>query len=108
MRELASDPIPYRRTYGLALLISVKLANGDIPDESTTRLLENSHLIARKSARQGFATFVLVSALRRRGETKRANQLLKEYLEEYRREPTPAPLHILELLDSFPAKSARN
>jgi len=107
LRELASDPMVQSRTYGLALLISVQLANGDLPDESTTRLLESSHLVTRKSARQSFATFVLVSALRRRGKEKHANHLLKEYLDEYRREPSQAPLHILELFESFPTKSAR-
>ena len=107
-RELESDPMAQSRAYSLALLMSLKLANGEVPDESTTLLLENAHLIARKSARQCFATFALVSALRRRGKTKRANQLLKEYLNKHRREPSQPPLHILDLFESFPVTSARH
>jgi DNA-binding SARP family transcriptional activator/tetratricopeptide (TPR) repeat protein len=102
IRALASDPTAYSRTYGLALFVAVQLADGEIPDERTTNLLEISYLITRKSPRQGFATFILVTALRRRGEKKRASRLLREYLDECRREPSPAPLHILELFESFP------
>jgi tetratricopeptide (TPR) repeat protein len=100
--ELASDPIAYRRTYGLALSMAVQLANGELPDDATTLLLESSHLAARKFFRQGFATFVLVSTLRRKGKAKRANQLLKEYLGTYRREKSKPPLHLLEMIESFP------
>jgi tetratricopeptide (TPR) repeat protein len=108
IQELASDPIAYRRTYGLALMMAVQLASGELPDECTTQLLENSHLVARQFFRQSFATFVLVSTLRRRGKVKRANQLLTEYLEIYRREASKAPLHVLEMIEAFPGSSTRN
>ncbi len=107
IKELASDPIPHRRTYGLALVVSTVLAEGLIPDKSSLRILEESYMSSRRNPRQSFATFVLVAALRRSGNGARGNQLLRDYLEVFRRELSPAPLHILELMESFAAPSTR-
>jgi DNA-binding SARP family transcriptional activator len=108
VEKVAADPIPFSRTYGLALITAVQLVNGEIPEDLITRRLENSHLVSRRSARQAFATFVLVSALRRRGEHQRAEEILEEYLTKYRREPSVAPLHILELFEAVAFDSARD
>lgn len=108
LHNLIADPIAHSRTFGLSLVVAVQLASSEAPDISLVRMLESSHLASRKSGRQGFATFTLVSALRRLGEGTRANQLLGEYLRKHRREPTPPPFHILELFESFPTSLTRN
>ena len=101
LNQLRADTNPHRRIYGVALLVAVQLAEGGLPDTELLDLLESSHLIARKNTRQAFSTFVLVVALRKAGQQGKADRLLKEYCEQYRREPTPPPYHVLELLESF-------
>jgi DNA-binding SARP family transcriptional activator/tetratricopeptide (TPR) repeat protein len=105
VHKVAADVVPFSRTYGLALIAAVHLANGEIPSDTVTLALENSHLISRRQGRQAFATFVLVSTLRRRGEHERASELLSEYLEKYRREAFAPPLHILEHFESIPTRN---
>jgi DNA-binding SARP family transcriptional activator/tetratricopeptide (TPR) repeat protein len=105
IKELSTDPIPHRRTYGLALLVSTVLAEGSTPDKSSIRILEESYISSRRNPRQGFATFVLVAALRRSGNAARGDQILREYVEVFRRETSSAPLHILELMESFATPS---
>jgi tetratricopeptide (TPR) repeat protein len=98
---LTGDPNAHRRIYGLALMVAVQLAEGQKPDAALVARLESAHLVARGNTRQAFATFVLVSALRRRGNPAQADHLLREYCDKFRREPTPPPYHVLQLLDSF-------
>jgi hypothetical protein len=105
MDQLRSDTNPHRRIYATALLVAVQIAEQKKPDADLLKLLETSHLVARRNTRQAFATFVLVTALRRSGKTKRAQRLLDEYCTRYRREPTPPPYHVLELLESFASAS---
>jgi tetratricopeptide (TPR) repeat protein len=98
--ELLSDPVAYRRTYGLALLVAVELVEDATLQVEAVSALETSHLVCRRCSGQAFATFVLVSALRRLGRPSRADQLLQEYLQVHRREPTPAPMYLLTLTAS--------
>lgn len=106
LADLVRDPIPHRRTYGLALVVAVELAEDREPSIKVLQELEQAHLASRRNSRQAFATFVLVAALRRVRRRAHANRLLQDYLESYRREPLPAPLHLLELLESFRKGSA--
>lgn len=103
---LAVDPNPHRRTYGLALNLAVQIAEGSVPTVEAVNSLEASHLVSRRNPRQAFATFVLVTALRRLGRLKRASARLAEYQQTYRREPTKSPTHILKLLESFPMRTS--
>jgi DNA-binding SARP family transcriptional activator/tetratricopeptide (TPR) repeat protein len=101
INELQKDNYPHRRVYELALLMAVELADGHQPPQALLSLLEDSHLIARANARQAFATFVLVCALRKAGRPERGATLLAEYCDKYRREPTPPPFHVLHLMESL-------
>ena len=101
LKNLQQDPNPHRRTYGLALVAAVTLAEGKLPNHDFMEDFERAYTVARNNARQAFATCVLVAALRRAGFGERAQGFLDEYRTTYRREPTPAPLHTLELLTSF-------
>lgn len=105
LHQLANDANPHRRTYGLALLVAVELAERRVPNPEALSCLEEAHLKSRRNARQAFATFVLVTGLRVSGRRRRANHLLREYLNHYRREPVPAPLHVLDLMESFQTPS---
>jgi len=104
---LLQDPMPHRRTYSLALAIAVDLAEGIHPHKQAMAGLEASHLQSRRNARQAFSAYVLHQALVLSGRQAKAKRLLGDYVSEYRREPTPAPHHILALLETFPSRLAR-
>jgi len=94
--ESAKDPFVERRVYNLALIVASHLM---IPDEAFGKevtLLEEAHLLARAASRKAFSTFTLYRGLSKIGRKRRANQLLKEYLTKYRREPWPPGDHILK------------
>ena len=94
--EAASDPIYHRRTYNLALYVIAEIAvTGNIPADAV-RSLEDSFSRSRTGVHQAFGAFVLYAALRKAGKSKKATLVLIDYREKYRREPWPAPEHLLQ------------
>ena len=93
--EAAVDPIHHRRTYNLALFVAAELSvNGTVESEAV-KLLEESFARSRSGVHQAFSAFVLYAALKKSGKTKQAASILKDYRLKYRREPWPAPQHLL-------------
>jgi tetratricopeptide (TPR) repeat protein len=96
--EAASDPIYHRRTYNLALYVVAEIsASGTVAAEAVNRL-EESFLRSRAGVHQAFGAFVLYAALKKVGQPRRALSLLNEYRTKYRREPWPAPDHLLQTI----------
>ncbi len=87
------------RTYEIALIVATELASGRVPSRTLLNHLEASHLRSRKSSHQAFAAYVLHVGLSVAGQRGRAKQLLAEYLTTFRREPWPAPDHLLTALE---------
>ena len=97
--EAASDPIYHRRTYNLALRLAAMMAcNDSISDDAIEKLAE-SFSKSKASLHQAFSAFVLYVALRKQRQAQRAQQTLQDYEREHRREPWPAPRHLLETLE---------
>ena len=96
--EAASDPIHHRRTYNLALFIVAELAATGRVDSAAVKLLEESFAISRSGVHQAFNAFVLYAALRKTGRRTHAGRVLETYRSKYRREPWPAPEHLLQTI----------
>jgi tetratricopeptide (TPR) repeat protein len=97
--EAANDPIHHRRTYNLALYVIAELgASGRVADEAVEEL-EKSFSISRSGVHQAFNAFVLYSALKSIGKTRRARAMLDAYKTVHRREPWPTPDHLLHVIE---------
>jgi tetratricopeptide (TPR) repeat protein len=97
--EAIRDPIYHRRTYNLALRIAAMMAcNESLSNESVEKLAE-SFSKSRASVHQAFSAFVLHVALTKLGQRSRAQRLLHDYETKHRREPWPAPRHVVENLE---------
>jgi len=99
LAEVKDEPVYNKRTYNLALLVAVELRT---PSESlleAVRRLEDSFARSKTSPHQAFSAFVLYSALKRNGHTRKAAKILNDYETKYRREPWPAPRHLLQSLE---------
>ena len=99
LQEIITDRIYSKRTYNLALLVAVELAVNGVASTSATNQLEKSFLKARSTQHQAFSAFVLYVALRQHGATDKARRMLSDYENKYRREPWPAPRHLLKILE---------
>jgi DNA-binding SARP family transcriptional activator len=97
-KEAASDPIHHRRTYNLALYVVAEMAARGRVSEDAVKQLETSFAKSRASLHQAFSAFVLYAALLKTGQEERAVSLLKSYHTQHRREPWPAPVHLLETI----------
>ena len=100
MEEAFSDPFFQRRTYNLALHAAVQLATTGHASEELTSKLEESFLKTRHGLHQAYPAFVLYVALKDNGEFERAERHLSEYCGTFRREPWPAPSHLLRTLEN--------
>jgi hypothetical protein len=100
MEETFKDPFFQRRTYNLALHAAVQLATSGYASEELTSKLEESFLKTRYGIHQAYPAFVLYVALKENGDLKRAKRHLSEYCGTFRREPWPAPSHLLRTLEN--------
>jgi len=99
--EISKQPLVFQRTYQAALHVAIGLANGLTPSADALRVLEDSHLQSRRSCHQAFAAYALYVGLRVAGRQRHGKRLLTEYLDTYRREPWPAPKHLLATLEKY-------
>jgi DNA-binding SARP family transcriptional activator/tetratricopeptide (TPR) repeat protein len=99
LQAFKHDPAVFRRTYQAALYVATELASGRIPSEASLRVLKDSHLHSRRTTHQAFAAYALYVGLKAAGKKRQAHKLLTEYLTTYRREPWPAPTHLLTTLE---------
>jgi tetratricopeptide (TPR) repeat protein len=98
LEHLRIDQVPHRRTYHAALRVAVELGANGIASTATLDELEAAYLLSRSNLFQAFATFALYAGRVSVGEPDRGAVILTEYLQSYRREPWPAPRHLLESL----------
>ena len=96
---LRQEPIIFRRTYQAALCVATEVACGIVPHDDLLQVLEDAHLKSRRSSHQAFAAYALYVGLKAAGRSRRGKKLLTDYLETYRREPWPAPAHLLATLE---------
>jgi DNA-binding SARP family transcriptional activator len=108
LEEISTDPFYVRRTYNLALHAAVQLATKGRVTVEVTERLEESFLRTRQGAHQAYAAFVLYVSLKQNGEGERAEHHLRSYGENFRREPWPAPIHLLRTLERSPFVPAKN
>lgn len=99
MSVIRHEPLVFRRTYQAALYVAIEIADGRIPSNSSLRILEDAHLQSRRSTHQAFAAYTLYVGLKAAGHSRHGKRLLTEYLNRYRREPWPAPEHLLITLE---------
>jgi DNA-binding SARP family transcriptional activator len=105
--ELASmrvDPFPNRRVYWCALRVASELANRGVATRESVSELEHEHIATRRLVFQAFPSFTLYGGLVSIGQQRKAKALLDSYLTSCRREPWPAPSHILDLTMRFIAQ----
>jgi hypothetical protein len=95
-RELLDESFAQRRAYGLAMDVSIDLAMGKLSIPALNAL-EATHLASRQNLHQSFAVSVLYRALRRANRADRADQLLDEYVNKFRRERWPMPEHLFAM-----------
>jgi DNA-binding SARP family transcriptional activator/tetratricopeptide (TPR) repeat protein len=100
LEETVTDPFFQRRTYNLSLHAAVQLTTGGRASVDVTERLEASFLRTRHHVHQAYPAFVLYVALRQNGELERAERHLQEYCGKFRREPWPAPVHLLHALEA--------
>ena len=92
------DQVPQRRAYRAALSVAVEVATTGMASNESLRDLETEYLLTRKNIFQAFASYALYVGLRSVGQVEAAELLLNEYLQCHRREPWPAPSHLLEMM----------
>lgn len=95
------DQVPHRRAYMAALRVAVELAVSNKASKESLVLLESAHVQSRANVFQAFATYALHVGLISVGKNERADEILDEYVNTYRREPWPAPQHLLAFLESL-------
>jgi len=95
LRTLRRIPVAFRRTYQASLFVAAMLACGRVPSAELLEILKASHLRSRRSIFQAYPAYVLYAGLKSTGEEEHGARLLGEYLTIFRREPWPAPTHLL-------------
>lgn len=96
LRDMRDDQVAHRRAYAAALEVTLELALSRRASHESLRQLETAHIESRANLFQAFATYALYAGLRSVNKTAKASRLLKEYVETYRREPSPPPVHLLD------------
>jgi tetratricopeptide (TPR) repeat protein len=96
---LKRNPVVFRRSYQASLLVATDLACGRVPSHELLALFEATHIRARGSMFQAYPAYVLYVGLKAAGRGDHASKLLTDYLTIYRREPYPAPTHLLTTLE---------
>jgi DNA-binding SARP family transcriptional activator/tetratricopeptide (TPR) repeat protein len=99
LSRLQREPLSFGHAYQSALYVAADLAAGNIPKSGSLEVLERAHLHSRRNVFQAFAAYTLFLGLKVAGNEKHGTILLDEYLSDYRREPTPAPTHLLHGLE---------
>ena len=95
------DQVPHRRAYMAALRVAVELAVSSRASHESLNDLETAHVQSRANVFQAFATYALYVGLISVGRKDRAEEILNEYVNCYRREPWPAPQHLLVFMQSL-------
>ena len=98
LEHMRHDQVPQRRAYRAALSVAVELAITGVASSESLRDLETEHMLTRQNVFQAFASYALHAGLRSVGQVEDAERLLNEYLECHRREPWPAPSHLLDVM----------
>jgi len=93
--EILCDRISQRRAYCLAIHVAIDLGRGKASTRAV-EALEETHIASRRNLHQSFAATVLYRALKQLNHRARAELLLREYSEKYRRETWPIPSHLLD------------
>jgi tetratricopeptide (TPR) repeat protein len=96
--SMRSAPVSNRREYWYALRVATELATTGRASADTLANLEHEYSQMRTTMFQAFPSYALYAGLVSIGETRKAKTLLDEYLTKDRREPWPAPQHILDSL----------
>ncbi len=93
--DFSTDQVPHRRAYGAALRVAIELGLQQPASRQAIQELRAAHQLTRSNVFQAFPTFALYAGLRSLGESAEAESILGNYLQIYRREPWPAPMHLL-------------
>jgi len=93
--KILSDKIVQRRAYCLAIHVAIDLASNKA-SQRAVNALEQTHIVSRRNLHQTFAATVLYRALKRLNRRARAEILLREYSDQYRRETWPIPSYLLD------------
>jgi tetratricopeptide (TPR) repeat protein len=107
LEHMRHDQVPQRRAYRAALLVAVELATVGIASSESVKELETEHILTRQNIFQAFASYALYAGLRSVGQVKSAELLLNEYLGRHRREPWPAPSHLLDVMMGWIGQSSQ-
>lgn len=95
LADFSIDQVPHRRAYGAALRVAIELALRQPVSREAIDELRAAHHLTRSNVFQAFPTFALYAGLRSIGQSTEADTILGNYLQIYRREPWPAPIHLL-------------
>lgn len=103
--QMRLDHNPQRRVYAAALRVVVELATKKKPSLFAVTELEEAHLRSRGNVFQAFAAYALYAGLSSLDQADKAQTLLDEYVQLYRREPVPPPRHLLESIQRIADRS---
>jgi DNA-binding SARP family transcriptional activator len=106
--DLKTDPMPYKRVYWNALKVATDLANDGRVSREAVDALHVEHLKTRGNVFQAFAAYTLYVGLCSLDDTQLATDLLQEYLQTFRREKWPPPVHLLQALQSIASQASRS
>jgi tetratricopeptide (TPR) repeat protein len=99
--ELKRMRVVFSRVYSASLCVALELACGRIPAKGLLDVLEEAHLLSRRTTCQAYPAYALYVGLKAAGEEERGSRLLKEYLESNRREPYPPAPELLATLEGY-------
>jgi hypothetical protein len=99
--EILANETGQSRSYELAVYVAIDLFDHRV-SRRAVNLLEESHLQSRRNMSQGFTAVVIGEALKQLGREERGNELVREYLNTFRRERLPLGLGIAKMFSRFP------
>jgi len=94
--QINSDPLGQGRTYGLAVHVAIRLAQGKPLGTNVVDALEQAHILSRRSLYESYPAYVTYHALRHVGRAERAEELLRDFETKYRREPPSVRHHLID------------
>jgi DNA-binding SARP family transcriptional activator len=93
--DAQNDRVLHRRKYNCALQLGIDLAGSGIPNQETLECLIQSFRASKRGVHQSFSISILYAALLRVGRSNDAEEVLKDYLVNQRREPWPLPTYLI-------------
>jgi tetratricopeptide (TPR) repeat protein len=101
IEELKRTPVVFSRVYSASLCVAVELACGRVPTKALLSVLEEAHLLSRRTTCQAYPAYALYVGLKAAGREERGSRLLNEYLSSNRREPYPPAPELLATLEGY-------